>query len=129
MRRVPVAHIGTYRAARPAISQNCSNSHNCKRVEVTASGSWTLTAGPLSSARRISGGRALGSGDDVVLLDGTGRMTITHDGESNFAVLSHGDGRDLLVNEIGRYSGTVLVSSDALLVEIGADGNWTLDLN
>lgn len=54
--------------------------------------------------------------------------TISHDGSSNFAIESHSaDGdRDLLVNEIGSYDGTVRMS-DAVALEINADGNWTID--
>ncbi len=35
-------------------------------------------------------------------------VTFTHQGDSNFSVLAwNEDGRDLLVNEIGEYDGTV----------------------
>ncbi len=62
-------------------------------------------------------------------------VTLSHDGESNFAVSSL-DGKlesmDLLVNEIGTYSGTVFLnrgfsfeSKDVKYLEIDADGNWS----
>ena len=38
------------------------------------------------------------------------------------------DGPDLLVNEIGRYSGTValdVVPGEAALMQVSGDGNWT----
>lgn len=37
-----------------------------------------------------------------------------------------GNRRDLLVNEIGSYDGTVRLGSDALVLEIAADGDWTV---
>ena len=56
-------------------------------------------------------------------------LSLRHDGRSNFIVYSYvGDSRDLLVNEIGRYSGrTYLVQGDYLF-DIDADGVWQLDI-
>ena len=53
------------------------------------------------------------------------RLSATHNGSSNFAILGWGDRRDLLVNEIGTYSGTVRLGNP-LALEIKADGEWTL---
>ena len=66
-------------------------------------------------------------------------MRLSHSGDSNFAVWIHGDngGSDLLVNEIGRYSGTVLVevgtgflaiAPGGCIIEITANGRWRLEL-
>jgi hypothetical protein len=60
-------------------------------------------------------------------IEGFAASRITHNGNSNFAVWSFGEaGQDLLVNEIGSYSGEVLWPSGTLLVEITADGKWTI---
>jgi hypothetical protein len=60
---------------------------------------------------------------------GTGLTTlkITHSGSSNFAVKAYGDSSRLLVNEIGKYSGETLLPSGTVLLEVEADGNWTLE--
>lgn len=58
-----------------------------------------------------------------------GCYVITHKGKSNFSVktVTDGDGSgDLLVNEIGNYSGTVPVTDGPFAVSINADGRWTL---
>ncbi len=60
---------------------------------------------------------------------------ITHTGgESNFSVIlrkSNGEWVDLLVNEIGNYSGKKAVGIDSkgtYLLDIEADGNWTVNI-
>ena len=66
-------------------------------------------------------------------------MRLSHWGALNFAVWIHGDngGTDLLVNEIGAYSGTVLVevgtgifaiAPGGCLIEITADGRWLIEV-
>ena len=55
------------------------------------------------------------------------RITATHDDDSNFVVLAwSADGRDLLVNDIGAYDGTVRIDPGAILIVVNADGAWTL---
>ncbi len=63
--------------------------------------------------------------------------SITYQGERNFAVWSIDDQLTrlgLLVNEIGSYSGTVLVQAStfqgtASVLQVEADGPWTITLN
>jgi hypothetical protein len=57
--------------------------------------------------------------------------SFTHSGSSNFVVhVLTDDNEDLLINEIGSYSGQVLLPSPgALTFDIDADGAWTLDIN
>ena len=84
-----------------------------------------------------------GQGDSVVnceLRPGRPVIEITHRGDGNFAIWlydDHGE-RDLLVNEIGFYSGSSLIrvddgsydsfSSGPCFMEIKADGEWSLTL-
>jgi hypothetical protein len=57
-----------------------------------------------------------------------GPATLTHSGSSNFIVRAWGfPDRDLLVNEIGNYAGTVLVAPGLYAWDISADGSWTID--
>ena len=81
-----------------------------------------------------------GTGDDVVnfeLTPGDKTWAVTHNGASNFYIYLHDDegNRDLLVNEIGEYNGTILVpvgdglfdnSPGPATLEIRADGPWTI---
>ena len=49
--------------------------------------------------------------------------------DSNFIIYSFGQsGRDLLVNEIAPYTGTVIVTDGATSFVITAEGEWTIDL-
>ena len=98
--------------------------------EITADGSWTYTIEPLA---KISDTGFSGTGDYVTgLCDiSSGAWKFTHDGKHNFVVRIYTtDGRDLLVNEIGQYSGKKMVnipSSSLAFFEINADGNWTIE--
>ena len=84
-----------------------------------------------------------GSGDDVsskfTLEEGITIITMTHDGDSNFAIElldNAGNTADLLVNEIGAFGGikAIGVRNDNIfgakpgvhLLNITADGNWTV---
>ncbi|MET8118223.1 hypothetical protein [Micromonospora sp. NPDC005189] len=101
------------------------------QFEVEAAGSWTLTIGSLDQmATKATSGKASGKGDDVVVLGGDATaVKITHSrGSSNFAVYAYSlesDEGGLLVNEIGGYSGVRPLTAPALM-EITADGNWTI---
>lgn len=102
--------------------------------EVTAGGAWTITIKPVMEARDWDGSSELsGAGDDVIHVDPniTGLMTadVAHSGSGNFAVIAYGSGAfgtDLLVNEIGSYSGEVVIGSGTFLLEITADGTWSI---
>lgn len=54
----------------------------------------------------------------------------THNGSSNFVVKAYVDsGEELLVNEIGSYQGSrPLVSSGPVMLDIRADGAWTVKI-
>jgi hypothetical protein len=97
-----------------------------KKLKITANGSWSIQVAPVSSAATM-GVTAQGSGDTVLLYDGPAAdLSITHKGKSNFAVkMISADDSDLLVNEIGDYSGVVPVSEGPAVVIITADGSWS----
>lgn len=92
-------------------------------LEITADGAWTVTISSIID-QPVLAASASGAGDEVLLLESEGRLQASHDGESNFAVRAWGERRDLLINDIGPYEGTVRLPS-ALALEITADGNWT----
>lgn len=100
--------------------------------KVESSGRWTITVKPLWEAPYWDRpGNVSGKGDFVLsvngVIEGFAISTITHNGDSNFAVWAYGEAvRDLLVNEIGSYTGEVLWPSGTSLLEITADGKWTI---
>ncbi|MFI7250338.1 hypothetical protein [Micromonospora chalcea] len=123
-----VNEIGSYTGKRWI---NLEDGSLTTQFEIEASGSWTLTIGTVAQlATKSETGKASGKGDDVLLLGGDATaVRITHRrGSSNFAVhaysLDDGEG-GLLVNEIGAYSGVRPLTTPAL-VQITADGNWTV---
>ncbi|MRG59976.1 hypothetical protein GE115_08855 [Agromyces sp. CFH 90414] len=96
-------------------------------LEVKADGNWSITIAPVSAAPVFTGA---GAGDAVMLYDGpAGALTATHDGDANFMVSEETAAAfsvGLLVNEIGPYSGTVPLTAGPSVIEVGANGNWTL---
>lgn len=95
------------------------------RLKVTADSHWTLTLDPIN-VLAADKNRSQGHGDDVVYVDKGSKTAFSHNGEDNFAVFGVAeDGRDLLINEIGSYHGTVGLNTPEILI-ITADGDWTI---
>ena len=96
--------------------------------EISADGYWEYEIKALEKTSKES---FTGSGDYVTPIFSSSNKVwkFKHDGNSNFAVwLYSSDGRDLLVNEIGKYDGETIVnipSGGSAFFEINADGNWS----
>ncbi len=75
-----------------------------------------------------------GKGDSVIdvgQVGGCTKATLTHDGTRNFIVVpydANNSRRSSLVNEIGKYSGTVKWDAKADTLEIKADGSWSISV-
>jgi hypothetical protein len=103
------------------------------RFEIQATGSWTLTVGGFDLAT-TAGDKApvSGHGDQVLLFPSSpDKAHLTHKGDRNFIVQVIGADSsypDLLVNDIGSWDGTVAMpdAGSLALVQVTADGNWTL---
>lgn len=99
---------------------------------IIANGNWNCVIDELKTTTDTS---FSGKGDSVtpIFSGTTGAYTFTHDGDSNFAVWVYTtDGRDLLINEIGEYSGTQIVeipSGSNAFFEITANGSWSITPN
>jgi hypothetical protein len=99
-------------------------------LQISADGAWTVTLHSLKTLREFSGTSAAGIGDDVIVYRGkAGAAAITNDGQRNFTVWSYGNSTDLVVNEIGTYSGTVRWASGPSVIAVSADGNWNIAVN
>jgi hypothetical protein len=103
------------------------------RLEITASGNWEIQIVSILMMRiEHIPGTFTGSGDDVVYLAGGAPDLMVVDASTangNFAIWSYGDsGRDLLVNEIAPYTGTVIVPRDDFILEITAEGSWSIEV-
>lgn len=122
--------IGPYEGTRPL---QIFEGEEVAGFEITADGNWTFLIEHVLYARSGSCSQAVveGDGDDVVSIDdfigAGGPADITHDGDSNFIVHAYGGGdNSSLVNEIGPYEGTVLVSEDSWLWEMESEGVWSI---
>ena len=104
------------------------NAKEPKRLEITADGAWTVHIAPASSAP-VFAGVASGTGSAVLRYDGqSSRIAVSHDGESNFIITTYSANAtlgDLIVNEIGDYSGVVVLRKNPYIV-INADGKWSI---
>ncbi|MEO2096406.1 MAG: hypothetical protein ABGX90_04590 [Brachybacterium sp.] len=101
-------------------------------LRIEADGAWTIDLVHLSEAPRWDGeGVYEDRGDSVLIVDGVADgltpVTLTHDGESNFAIWAWGESYpDLIVNDIGAYDGTTLLPDGTLVLQVDADGTWTI---
>lgn len=110
-------------------------------LDIEADGNWTVN---ITQPRPSSGLKKpltfTGTGDDVPQFmyfkkKGLARFNMSHTGESNFAIwLYNNEGKyvDLLVNEIGNYSGSTAVripKKGVYLLDITAGGNWSVSVN
>lgn len=122
-----VNEIGNYTGTVPF---NLSTSVRITAFEISADGPWTVTLKDVLTLREIEqGSTATGEGPDALLYNGETTIgEISHQGQSNFAVWSYGQESDLLVNEIGSYSGQVRWQSGPALIQISADGPWSVAL-
>ncbi len=101
-------------------------------ASVQADGTWSITVKPLKAAPTVKTPAGAGSGASVVKFKNTlsspRRITLTHDGASNFIVspiTAGGRKGASLVNEIGAFSGTVVLPKGTRYLAITADGTWT----
>lgn len=121
-----VNDIGSYAGTRP-VDLNGDDKPAALRVQ--AHGAWTVTIQVAQKAPRWKG-KGSGKGAAVLLVDppseGMTTVRITHSGTGNFAVWAIDDYPNLLVNEIGSYNGETLLPHGTLMLDIQADGRWTV---
>jgi hypothetical protein len=103
---------------------------------VSSSSTWTIELAPVSSARTWTGSGSLsGTTDDVIVLSpptaGLTAVTLTNGGPNNFIVQSYAtDGStDLVAKQVGSYSGQTTLHAGTDLLQVTADGAWTITIN
>jgi len=124
-----VNEIGPYEGRRMVHGGWFTAPEFVRHLDITADGAWSITARPMTEVTVMTSSLS-GSGDDIVRYDGSAStLTSIHNGTSNFIIWayeSNGSIAGLIVNEIGAYSGTDLIPSGTAILDISADGNWTL---
>jgi hypothetical protein len=101
------------------------------RLRIDYPGKWTVTLKPLNSAPEIT--TAYAGSKDAVLVSRSDSPQIlsfvSKSGDSNVTVYWYNsDGEDLLVNDIGKFSGEGAVSAGPGFFVISSDGAWTMKL-
>jgi hypothetical protein len=126
-----VNEIGAYQGK--LIIDQFDNSEPTTRLQIQSSGKWTIQILPFDASNLESlniPGHYDGKGSNLLFLAGkpdVGTFKATND--ANFVVYTYSDsGRDLLINEIGPYSGEKILPSDTYLLEIIATGPWSIDV-
>lgn len=124
--------IGEY--AGTALLEDGSTSARNGILQIKADGNWTIT---ISTITNVTSRSMYGTGDKVtgqfVLTNQNNIVTLNNVGDSNFIVyarFSDGD-RELLANEIGTYSGQVILKNKpgcTCYLEIRSCGQWSIDL-
>lgn len=122
--------IGAYEGTVPI---DFADNEETKRFEVKANGPWEINILDFTEVRRETiPGVFIGSGDDVIFLEGNNPDLLIVDGsnaESNFIIWAYGHRRNLVVNEIAPYTGTSILENDVLVLVIKeGGGEWSLEV-
>ena len=121
--------IGEYEGTR---ALDFRDDEDTVRFVVESSGPWTIEVRPFGAIRSETIPSVFsGVGDDVVFICCADPDTLIIDAtnaDSNFAIWGYGDTIDLLVNEIAPYSGVVIVGRGISILEIKAEGPWTIEV-
>lgn len=118
-----VNEIGAYEGT---VLVNLTEGVTTTALEIEADGTWRVEIKDPSTAPAF-GDRIEGTGDDVVIYTGdTQVMALAHQGDSNFVIRLYGEDGDteLLANEVGVYEATVPMRPGVL--EITANGPWSI---
>jgi hypothetical protein len=96
-------------------------------IAIVADGDWSITATYLGALER-SVDEAVGSGDAVVVMDITNpEMTVRHDGDGDFSVFMWTfESQGYVLQETGNVDTTVSVPIGGSVIEVEADGEWSL---
>lgn len=123
--------IGRYVGRKPIDFMQDEETTN---ISVKSNGTWKLSIYPLAheAIRSFTApGKYVGKGDDVIKIIGSSKNAkIGYVGKGNFAVISYSEkGRDLLVNEIGSYQGTIMFQFIGwTLLDVTGEGSYTIEL-
>ncbi|MFH1186387.1 MAG: hypothetical protein V1755_15360 [Chloroflexota bacterium] len=103
------------------------------RIEVRTAEAWHIELLPLSAARREHiPGAIRGTGDEVVLLDGSQAPDLlTADASTawgNFSVWAYGNPSHLVINAVAPYTGALPLPPGTTALAVKAIGPWSLQL-
>jgi hypothetical protein len=106
---------------------NLHDSDRSRFLEIDAEGNWHVEILDLRAARPWQG-TVSGVGSDVVVYTGQpGLLDYLCVGDSN-CIMTDALDSDLYVNEIGPISGTTTIAQGPMLIEVNADGDWSMNV-
>jgi hypothetical protein len=121
--------IGNFKGTIPL---DFMDGENTTRLEIKSSGHWKIDVLPLSECATLTvPGKYSGQGSDVIGLLGKDPDLLKVDASKakhNFVIWGFSGNRDLLVNEIAPYTGTVVLDRDTDILAIMATGDWTIEI-
>ena len=111
-------------------------------LDITADASWNIRVEQVATPATASGppltlsGRGQTAPSAFRLNNGIAIFRMSHTGQSNFVIwlfeVSTGDRVDLVVNEIGAFTGSAALSvrrSGIYMIDVSADGDWSVDIS
>lgn len=123
--------IGSYQGTLPL---DFLDIEQTTRFEVNAGGTWEIQVLPFAMVRKENiPGIIQGVGDEVIAFTGAASPDLLKADASgasgNFVVFTFGDsGRDLALNEIAPYTGTVAAARGTYVIVITATGPWSIEV-
>lgn len=121
--------IGSYQGVLPL---DFRDSERTGRLIINADGQWEVLIDPLDTIKYLTvPGTYQSVGDDVVGLNGRMPDLLQIDASfasSNFVVEAITGVRELLVNEIAPYTGTVMLSDNTSILIVTASGPWSIEV-
>jgi hypothetical protein len=122
--------IGAYQGTLPI---DFLDNEQTASFEIKADGAWRIELLTLGKARQSEIPSVIqGVGDDVIILINANKADLlkvdASTASSNFIVYQYSNVKDLIVNEIAPYTGTVPLKSDVVLLTIKATGPWQLEV-
>lgn len=99
------------------------------RLQVDTTGDWQIEVRPLKMATMLEPPFTYQGRDDDVILIRNPDLLKYQAAESNFIIYAFTEHEvDLVVNDIGPATGSVILPSDTLLLEINGDGTWSIEV-
>lgn len=121
--------IGYYGGVRPL---NFMDDEQAARLVIQADGPWSVLIVPLDYTPVVEVPGTIDFNSDYVVAfeDAPDLLQVDASGATgNFIIYAYGEtGRRLLVNDIAPYQGTVIAPANTFLLEIIADGPFTIDV-
>lgn len=107
------------------------DNENTARLQVNTTGDWRIEIKPLKMATFVQPPFSYqGRDDDILLIRSSPDLINYQASDSNFIIYAYTDRGtvELVVNDIGPVTGSSILPSDTILLEINGDGSWSIDV-